>query len=252
MLTEWLKSSPLIIGHRGYCARFPENTLSSFNAAIKAGAQMIELDVTFSKDRRLMVIHDETLDRTTNGTGQIQHHTHQELKQLDAGSWFSEMFSGEKIPDLEEVFDMVQQNCLINVEIKPEAFEISDGTQTIEQMVIQLIEKYHLEESILISSFEHRLFHRIQHRAPYLRLGLLHDPEIHPEMTKLCRHYPVHSCHPDARTLRAEDITSLHEQGLKVCPYTVNNEDEMKKLLSWGVDGMFTDDPVRLLQVIGG
>lgn len=123
-MTHFLKcpsfawSSPLIIAHRGDRVHAPENTLPAFELALQSGAAMLELDLTLSKDREIVIIHDETLDRTTNGKGKISDCTLSELKSLDAGSWFGEDFKGVQIPTLRDLFQAVGGQTLINLEIK--------------------------------------------------------------------------------------------------------------------------------------
>ena len=109
---------PIIIGHRGAAGEAPENTLASFALALEQGAQAIELDVHVTKDGEIVVCHDETLDRTTNGSGLICDQNWKDIQMLDAGAWFSEKFKGERIPLLSEVFDLVPLGTLINVEVK--------------------------------------------------------------------------------------------------------------------------------------
>ena len=111
----------MLIG--GSAPRFPENTLAAFNGAIDAGAHMIELDVSLSRDRKLVVIHDDSVDRTTNGTGSIKALPMEEIGQLDAGSWFDPRFKGERLPTLAQVLDLAKGHLLVNIEIKPEAFD---------------------------------------------------------------------------------------------------------------------------------
>ena len=125
-----------IIGHRGYPAKYPENTLAAFEAAIEAGAVMIELDVMLSRDRKVVVIHDATLDRTTNGKGSVADLTLAELKQLDAGSWFDAQFVGQQIPELSEVLDLVNGRAYVNIEIKSNAYEAHHPPDAIEKQVV--------------------------------------------------------------------------------------------------------------------
>ena len=125
-----------IIGHRGYPAKYPENTLAAFEAAIEAGAVMIELDVMLSRDRKVVVIHDATLDRTTNGKGSVADLTLAELKQLDAGSWFDAQFVGQQIPELSEVLDLVNGRAYVNIEIKSNAYETHHPPDAIEKQVV--------------------------------------------------------------------------------------------------------------------
>lgn len=109
---------PLPIAHRGFRAKYPENTQAAFRGALQIQAGMVELDVAMSRDRALVVIHDDTLERTTNGFGRVKDHTLAELKQLDAGSWFSPHFSEERIPTLRQVLELCRDKTLVNIEIK--------------------------------------------------------------------------------------------------------------------------------------
>ena len=128
-----------IIGHRGYHAKYPENTLVSFEASIKAGVDMIELDVMLSRDRKLVVIHDANLARTTNGNGSVADFNLDELKQLDAGSWFDAQFADQQIPDLSEVLDLVNGRAYVNIEIKSNSYESHHPPDAIEKQVVDLM-----------------------------------------------------------------------------------------------------------------
>lgn len=126
----WTGKFPImVIAHRGFSGQAPENTLASFQKAVELGSDMIELDVRFSKDGQVVVIHDDTIDRTTNGRGKVADYTLKELKQFDAGSWFAPQFSGERIPTLKEVLELVKGKVLVNIEIKDESpgqYKITD------------------------------------------------------------------------------------------------------------------------------
>ena len=153
---------PWVVAHRGYSGRYPENTASAFEAAIRTGADMIELDVCLTKDRIPVVIHDQTLERTTEGHGLVSEFALSEIKKLDAGSWFSPEFKGESIPTLEEVLLQIRGKISINIEIKPECFESSGPADAIEKQICILVEKFGINESVLISSFEHSIFPKIK------------------------------------------------------------------------------------------
>ena len=122
---------------------------------------MIELDVMLSKDRKVVVIHDATLERTTNGYGPVNSYTVKELKALDAGSWFQPRFAGERIPALEEVLDHVRERAMINIEIKPSAYEEHRPTDAIENQVVGLVRRKSIKASVLISSFEWKILEHI-------------------------------------------------------------------------------------------
>ena len=133
---------PWVVAHRGYSGRYPENTASAFEAAIGAGADMIELDVCMTKDRVPIVIHDKTLERTTDGHGLVSELKLSKLKKLDAGSWFSPEFEGESIPTLEEILMQIRGKIPVNIEIKPESFESNDPADAIEKQICRMVEKW--------------------------------------------------------------------------------------------------------------
>src|SRR3989339_1789458 len=112
--------SPFLVAHRGFSAQFPENTLAAFKAAQRAGAVMLEMDLALSQDRQIVILHDETLERTTNGQGPVKGLAWKELGKLDAGSWFGPQFKGVRLPNLEEVLDQFGGQILLNLEIKTE------------------------------------------------------------------------------------------------------------------------------------
>jgi len=152
---------PLLIGHRGYPARYPENTLASFKAAMEAGCDMIELDVTLTKDRKVVVIHDDTLDRTTTGKGPVKNRSLEEIKTLDAGGWFDARFATERVPELSEVLKLTTGRCLLNIEIKESAFEADYPADAIEHQVVGLVKTGGAMGRVVISSFDQRILERI-------------------------------------------------------------------------------------------
>ena len=245
--------SPLIIAHRGFKARAPENTLVAFQAALDAGAKMIELDVTLTRDRQVVVIHDETLERTTNGMGEVRHHTLRQIKNLDAGSWFSAEFKGEPIPTLDEVLSLCRTRARVNVEIKPEAIDRVMMADSIENQVLSKLAGHGMTDRVIVSSFEKKVIERIAsmgRRKPLLAL-LSEDPLDLGLLDFMVRHN-VFSYNPDHRTLTPQDVEAVHDQGLKVLTYTVNTKEDAKRCFNMGVDGIFTDDPVLMEEVVRG
>ena len=152
---------PWIIAHRGFKKKYPENTLVAFQAAMDAGVPMIELDVTLSRDRKLVVIHDATLDRTTNGHGSVHDHTLEELKQLDAGSWFHSDFAEQHLPELGEVLELVNGRVITNIEIKSNAYEAHHPADAIEKQVVDLVKQKKALDAVLISSFKAEILRQI-------------------------------------------------------------------------------------------
>lgn len=237
---------PLRIAHRGYRAMYPENTLAAFRAAVEAGVQMIELDACLSKDRKVVVIHDDTLDRTTDGSGRVCDFSLAELKQLDAGSWFDSGFAGERIPTLAEVLDMVLPHVTVNIEIKPEAFEPHSPADAIEHQVMDLIWERSAQTAVLISSFEHRILERISFFPDAPALGVLTEHGRAEEIVPLCQSIKAFCWNPDYICLNRQQINRMHQAGFRVFPYTVNEKEEIEKLLEMGADGVFTDDPLLM------
>ncbi len=164
-------NKPLVIGHRGASAYAPENTLAAFNRAFEMGADGIELDVVLSKDGVPIVIHDDTLDRTTNGSGSVGAMDCAAISQLDAGAWFDRQFSGERVPTLEQVLCQLTRG-LINVEIKYTAVRLDNDR--LEQAVASVIEQTHSQARVLVSSFHPLALYRLSRRHPQLQRGLLY------------------------------------------------------------------------------
>lgn len=235
--------SPLVIAHRGYRTKFPENTLPAFRAAWQAGASMAELDVQWSRDGKLMVHHDATLERCTGIKGFLSERDASFLRTLDAGSWFSPDFRGTKIPFLEEVVAEVPENAWLNVEVKPESVM---GGKSMGKMIAQLADACApLEGRVLISSFHHAFLARCSRlRNPPL-LGLL-SPwwQDSRAVLPLCREMNAFSWHPYQNTLTKTGIRRMKAFGFRVYPYTVNDEKRARSLLKAGIDGFFSDDPL--------
>jgi glycerophosphoryl diester phosphodiesterase len=242
---------PVIIAHRGYRKRYPENTLAAFAAAFDAGAGMVELDVTLTMDRRVVVLHDDTLDRTTDGRGQVRGFTLEELKQLDAGSWFDPRFTGERLPTLEEVLNLCPARGMVNIEIKAGAFEAGRLPDAIEEQVLTAVAERGMGDRVLISSFETRFLARIAERTNAPAVGVLTERRVGSDPLSLCKRLRAFSWHPDFRSVTTATVRAMHAAGIMVFPYTVNRPEDFRGLLQMGVDGVFTDDPPLLQTVIG-
>jgi glycerophosphoryl diester phosphodiesterase len=234
-------SRPLIIGHRGAAGEAPENTLASFALALRQGADGIELDVHPTKDGRIAVCHDPTLDRTTTGKGWIYQQTYDEIRQADAGSWFGERYAGERVPLLDEVFDLVPPGILINVEVK-HAYE-----GLMEQALLDFLRARGRFEDVVISSFDHKCAVRIKRAEPRAQIGLLYTANLvsHAGYARSLG-ADVLSLHPYHQLIGAEDVAEARRHGLKTYPYTANSEDDLRRLIDAGVSGIITDYPARL------
>lgn len=244
-------STPFIIAHRGFKARYPENTIASFSGALDAGAEIIELDVTITKDREIVVIHDKTLERTTDGTGNVREHTLKELKSLDAGAWFSEKFKNERIPLIEEVLKLCKDRAIINIEIKPEAIDSAFVSDSIENQIILKADKYKMIDQVVISSFEKKVIERLSASTRKIPLlAMLSEENLSNEILEFMIHHKVYSYNPDFTTLSEDQVKTLHKHGIKVLTYTVNTEKDAKGCFKMGVDGIFTDDPVMMKRLV--
>ena len=240
---------PLNIAHQGASADAPGNTLAAFRLALEMGADGFELDIMLSTDGHLVVIHDDTVDRTTDGSGPVRQKTLAELKALDAGTRFEARFAGERIPTLQEVFDLVAGNrALVNVELKADSLK-SDG---LEEKLVALIRRYDLGERLLISSFNPFALWRVRRLAPDLSLALLYAENM-----------PVHlrnrwfaflprpdALNPSLRIATQEHVRWAKSKGYRLYVWTVDEEPEMRRLIALGVDGIITNKPDLLRQVL--
>ncbi len=245
---EQFLSTPLIIAHRGFRARYPENTLAAFRAAEAAGALGVELDVALSRDRQVVVIHDDTLDRTTDGSGPVAGLTLSELKLLDAGAGFHPRFAGERIPTLAEVFDALGDEMGVNIEIKGSAVESGFPADAVERQVAALVAERAAHDRVLISSFAPGCLNRVRDLDRRCPIGVLTSEPITEDDVALCRRLDAFSLNPDHREVDKTGVDRVHAAGFRVLPYTVNDPLEMKRLFDLGVDGVITDDPAVALQ----
>lgn len=241
---------PLIIAHRGFRRLYPENTIIAFEAAINAGAHMIELDVTLSRDRRLIVIHDDTLDRTTNGVGPVKDMDLADIQKLDAGSWFDPRFQGEKVPTLEEVIDCCTNRIMVNIEIKTSTHEPEDRPDSIEQQIVSLVRSRKCGRLILISSFHPEVLERIAKLDGNLSIGLITEEQDAESVFPFSKKLNLHSWNPDAGSVTKDLVREAHNRKIRVFPYTVNSVSRAKALFELQVDGLFTDDPALMIKGI--
>jgi glycerophosphoryl diester phosphodiesterase len=240
---------PIIFAHRGASAYAPENTLSSFNLAVTQGVDAIELDARLSADHRVVVFHDPTLDRTTNGTGHLAQKTLAELRALDAGASFSNKFSGEKIPLLEEVFDAVGKKTFINVEFK----NYTASCDQLVENICALVVEHGLEDRVLFSSFSAANLEKAHQLLPHVPRGLL---AFEGWIGAWARSFgftfgEYDALHPSFKDVNIQQVQRVHRLKRRVHTWTVNKAEEIRRLKEWGMDGIYTDDPLMALQAIG-
>jgi glycerophosphoryl diester phosphodiesterase len=238
-----MKPSVLNIAHRGASGTFPENTLAAFRAAIAAGAQMCELDVQLTRDRAVVVMHDDTVDRTTDGHGAVAEFNLGELKRLDAGVRFDAgACRGERVPTLDEVFEAVAGRCALNIELKTGGFE---------REVAAIVRKWNAVGESIISSFEWEALETMRTVDPAIRLGVLaeKDPDATLDAAARMRAFSVN---PRFDIATREFCAKAHARGLKVLTWTVDLPEAMRYLIDAGVDGIITNYPERMRALIGG
>ena len=233
----------LNIAHRGASGTFPENTLSAFRAAIDAGAEMCELDVQLSRDGSVVVIHDETVERTTEGKGEIAELTLEELKRLDAGAKFKGgAVKGERIPTLDEVFALTSGKCGLNIELKAAG---------VEHQVAQIMQARNAFSDSIVSSFDWECLKKIQQLHFNIRIALLADEKPVDLMMNAVA-MRAHAINPRWDMVTADLCKAAHERGLKLYTWTVDADARMRALIECGVDGIMTNYPERLRTVMGG
>jgi glycerophosphoryl diester phosphodiesterase len=237
---------PLLIGHRGYPARYPENTFASFMGAMEAGCDMIELDVTLTHDRKVVVIHDDTLNRTTTGKGPVKDYSFEEIKQLDAGSWFDARFRSERVPELSEVLQLTAGRCLLNIEIKTSAFEADFPADAIEHQVVGLVKTSGAVGQVVISSFDQRILRRIAAQGSPPAIAYISSHGADQSVLEMLRAIQAFSWHPRFTVLNRGQVKMLHAAGLKIFPWTINTREEARKILDLGVDGLICNE-LRLM-----
>ena len=246
---QWTgKFAVLVIGHRGFSAVAPENTQASFKKAMEIGVDMIELDVHLSRDGQVVVIHDDTLNRTTSGKGKVVSYTLNELKQLDAGSWFGSQFSGERIPALKEVLELTRSQVLLCIELKRGDL----GQYTLKDLAdrsLQEVEKAGMLSQVLFASFDLSAIERIREMSPGLPVALIYSKSWNsPQEVTRGRPIPVLSFR--STVLTQTKASKARQEGIKVLVWTLNTKEDMEHFLNMGVDGIVTNHPDRLIRIL--
>jgi len=241
---------PVLFAHRGASAHAPENTLPAFELAISQGVEAIEIDVQLSADGSVVVIHDSTVSRTTNGTGKVNQHTLDHLKSLNAGVEFGSAYPDVEIPTLNEVFSDLNSNIFINVELK----NFQSPLETLAAKVAKIVQDHHAENRVLFSSFSPVALRKISQYLPEAPKGLL---LYNPFLVDLYLIFPqlisvYQSINISLSCVTKRRINLLHKLGKKVFTYTLNQPAEIRHALNCGSDGFFTDDPALGLRTLSG
>lgn len=224
----------LKIGHRGAMGYEPENTLRSFKKALELGVDMVELDVYVLKTGELVVIHDDKVNRTTDGKGYVIDKSFEDIRALDAGQ-------GEKVPTLKEVFDLVDKKVPINVELKGE-----NTAKPVAELIKNYIgEKGWTTEHFLVSSFDHYELKDFKELMPEIRVGAL-ITGIPIGYSDYAKSLDAYSVNLNLEFINKRFVDDAHDKGFKVFVYTVNDEDDIERMRQLGVDGLFSNYPDRI------
>jgi glycerophosphoryl diester phosphodiesterase len=239
-LVNW-ETRTLVIAHRGASAAAPPNTLAAFEKAVELGADAVELDVHLSADGVPVVIHDATVDATTDGSGRVANLKLAQLKRLDAGSHFDPVFAGEHIPTLEEVLEAIGKHLLLNIELKSSSLR-DNG---LERAVIAQVGQRGLSDRVLLSSFNPFSLRRAKRIAPHIPVGLLYEPDLPLPLRRawLAPLVPHEARQPKHTMVDAHYMVWARRRGYRVNVWTVDDPDEMRRLISLGVDGIITNVP---------
>lgn len=221
-------NSILKIGHRGAKGYEPENTLISFQKAIDLNVDGIELDVHLSSDGKIMVIHDETIDRTTNEIGFVKNFTSSQLKELE-------------IPTLIEVLDLVNRNCFANIELKG----IGTAKPVVDLLANYISYKNWNYIDFLVSSFDWKMLEEAQLLNPKIRIGVLTEESIDDALA-FAKKIKAVAIHPNYKLLTKENVDLMQENGFEVFTWTVNSFEDIQKIKSFNVNGIISDFPDRI------
>ena len=240
---------PIIFAHRGDFAHAPENTLPSFQQALQKGADGVELDAKLTADGHVIVIHDPTVDRTTDGKGRVTSLPLEAVRKLDAGKWFNEKFTGTKVPLLEEVFAIVGKDKMINIELT----NYSSPRDGLVVKVCELLKRHNNYGQILFSSFFPSNLKIAAQILPEVPRGLLAMPGL---VGLWARSFgfmfgDYQALHPHISNTSREQMQRAHRLKRRVHVWTANTPEEINRLKEWGVDGIFTDDPQIAVRALG-
>nr|WP_325300762.1 glycerophosphodiester phosphodiesterase family protein [uncultured Dysosmobacter sp.] len=239
---------PCLLAHRGFSEAYPENSPLAFQmAAEKTGADGIESDVHITRDGELVIFHDASVERTSNGTGFVKDHTYEEMLALDIGGWKSPEFAGQHIWTLGQLLDFCREaKLLLNLELKNYEVFYRD----LEQRVIDEICQRQMQDAVFVSSFNHISMQRFKELCPDIETGLLYDKPLL-DMEAYIRRSNADSMHPRYMLLQyqPELVELYHSRGMKVNTWTVNDGEAMEDMMARGVDCIISNRPDLLCRV---
>ena len=244
--------APFVIAHRGLSGKAPENTLASFSLAVATpGIAMIELDVRLSKDERVIVLHDRTLQRTTTGNGRARDYAFDELRLLDAGSWFDPRYHAERIPLLSEILQLARGRCWLNIELKSSLL-FREPKELLEQRVLDVVDEAGMADQVLYSSFDHGLMRTLKRIRPSAHTGVIYnlyrDLARAPSALAERAGASVFVC--AKHELKPWMVADVHRRGIALYVYTLNSVADLAKIISLGIDGIISDNADELVGVL--
>lgn len=232
---------PHIIGHRGAAGYAPENTIQSIHTAADMDIEWVSLDVKITKDEVPIIFHDNTLERTTNGTGLVAEATYKEIKELDCGSWYGDSFIGVQIPTLEEVVDvLIERELGLNLEIKPCPGREKDTAEVALDLLSTIWDDH---DRLLISSLKQESLEAAFDVAQDWHRGLILPDELPDDWEALAKYLQVAAVSVNGYTIKREQVQSIIAMEKSILAYTIDDPNQARILQSWGVDGFFSDTP---------
>lgn len=242
-----MRGHPMMVAHRGFSAKYPENTLASVRAAVELGADFVEIDTWLSKDAVPVVMHDDDLERTTGQTGTIKALTVEELKKLDVGSWKGPEFAGERIPTLDEVLQVTQGRSILVIEVKQ---------QSMEKEILQVLQSRQALHDVLIFSFYPDVvaqFTALEPRIPsiWLLSELPEDPKAQRELLDIAGPMGASGVGVSLVDLKAPFVRMCHLAGFSLAVWTVDPELMQKRMIDLGVDYIISNQAEQLLKLLG-
>jgi glycerophosphoryl diester phosphodiesterase len=243
--------TPLIIAHRGDSSHRPENTLAAFAAGLETGAAIVEFDVHLTRDGEVVVIHDNTIDRTTDGRGEVKQMTLAEIRRFSAGypSRFGSAYAGERVPTLAETLGLLRERAHAMIEIKPEAVT-DDEEGGIEAHVIEEVRRAGMEKDVALISFDRRALRRCQAFAPGMLRGHLFHKGAVGEMLEGAREVASELVMPEKKLLSDELRDRAREAGIKVATWVVDDIEELRQLMRFELYGIGSNRPGEMLEAL--
>ena len=255
MLNLWPHEAPcLIIGHRGAIGYAPENTLLSFEEAVRRGCDLIEMDVQLTADGEVVVMHDTSVDRTTEGTGFVRDFPLKRLQGLDAGTWYGPDYAGQYVPSLSDVIKRFRDRktarkhslgLIIELKtVRGSGGSLADG-------VVALLQRENFTERVCVISFDAVALQEVRAAHKALMTGLLFSEETETGRLGQAKEIGAQAIFPKKTWVTSRGVAAAHEAELAVVPWTANTKNEMKRMMACGVDAITTNFPDRLRSLVG-